>query len=109
MLKHKPMMHQFKHSNSVTQQKPIANKKPEKPVRNKSPNKPPENVISDRLPKGSDDSIKQHNRFIRLDEDMKADDDHADGNANKQGRIIKIINKKLIYRYFQFFVVSSLF
>ena len=81
-------------SKSVTQQKPIANKKQEKPVRNKSPNKLPEKVISDRLPKGSDDPIKQHNRFICLDEDMGADDDHADRNTNKQGRIIKINTKK---------------
>ena len=81
-------------SKSVTQQKPIANKKTEKPVRKKSPNKPPEKVISDRLPKGSYDPIKQHNRFICLDEDMDADDDHADRNANKQVRIIKINNKK---------------
>ena len=80
-------------SKSVTQQKPIANKKPEKLVHNKSPNKPPEKVISDHLPKGSDDPIKQHNRFICLDEDMEVDDDHADRNANKQG-IIKINNKK---------------
>ena len=58
--------------------------------RNKSPNK----VLSDRLPKGSDDQIQQHNRFEYLDEDMEAEDTQADQNLNRQGRIIKINNKR---------------
>ena len=53
--------------------------------RHKSPSK----VLSDRLPKGSDDEIKQFNRFSSLDEDMEAEDSQAESNTNKQGRIIK--------------------
>ena len=80
-------------SNTVKTQKPAVNKKPEKPVRNSSPAKSPKKVISDRLPKGSDDPKQQHNRFQSLEEDMEADTDHAEQNANKQGRIIKL-NKR---------------
>ena len=57
--------------------------------RHKSPSK----VLSDRLPKGSDDEIKQFNRFSSLDEDMEAEDSQAESNTNKQGRIIKL-NKR---------------
>ena len=80
-------------SNTAKTQKPAVNKKPEKPVRNSSPAKSPKKVLSDRLPKGSDDPIQQHNRFQSLDEDMEADTDHTEQNANKQGRIIKL-NKR---------------
>ena len=79
-------------SNVKTLQKQVANKKPEKPLP-KSPKKTQNKVLSDRLPKGSDDQIQQHNRFQSLDEDMEADTDHAEQNANKQGRIIKINNR----------------
>ena len=68
------------------------NQKPEKPTRNKSPSKS-EKVLSDRLPKGSDDPIQQHNRFHCLDEDMEAESSPAES-INKQSRIIKINNKK---------------
>ena len=68
------------------------NQKPEKPTRNKSPSKS-EKVLSDRLPKGSDDPIQQHNRFHCLDEDMEAESSPTES-INKQGRIIKINNKK---------------
>ena len=68
-------------------QKPV--KKPEKPAP-KSPKKPQNKVLSDRLPKGSDDQIQQHNRFQSLDEDMEAEDSHAESIHNKQGRIIKL-------------------
>ena len=54
----------------------------------------PNKIVSDRLPKGSDDEIKQYNRFSSLDEDMEADDSHAELNTNKQGRIIKLSNKR---------------
>ena len=79
-------------SNVKTLQKQVANKKPEKPLP-KSPKKTQNKVLSDRLPKGSDDQIQQHNRFQSLDEDMEAHTDHAEQNANKQGRIIKINNR----------------
>ena len=79
-------------SNVKTLQKQVANKKPEKPLP-KSPKKTQNKVLSDRLPKGSDDQIQQHNRFQSLDEDMEANTDHAEQNANKQGRIIKINNR----------------
>ena len=79
-------------SNVKTLQKQVANKKPEKPLP-KSPKKTQNKVLSDRLPKGSDDQIQQHNRFQSLDEDMEADTDHAEQNTNKQGRIIKINNR----------------
>ena len=72
--------------------KPTVNQNPEKLVRNNSPPKSPRKVLSDRLPKGSDDKIQQHNRFQSLDEDMEAETDHAEG--NKQGRIIKLNNKR---------------
>ena len=82
-------------STTVKHQQPVSNKKPDKPVRNKSPNKSSDRVLSDRLPKGSDDPIQQHNRFHCLDEeDMEADNDHAEIHTNKQGRIIKLNNKK---------------
>ena len=70
------------------------------PVRAKAPSSPsqrrhksPSKVLSDRLPKGSDDEIKQFNRFSSLDEDMEAEDSQAESNTNKQGRIIKL-NKR---------------
>ena len=76
------------------QQKPLSNKKPEKPVP-KSPIKSPKKVLSDRLSNGSDDQIQQHNRFHCLEEDMEADVNVAEPlNQNKQGRIIKLNNKK---------------
>ena len=80
-------------SNTAKTQKPAVNKKPEKPIDNSSSAKSPKKVLSDRFPKGSDDPIQQHNRFQSLDEDMEADTDHAEQNANKQGRIIKL-NKR---------------
>ena len=56
MLKRKQMMStQTQTSNAVKAQKPTRNKKPEKPVRNTSPAKSRKEVLSDRLPKGSDD------------------------------------------------------
>ena len=79
-------------SNVKTLQKQVANKKPEEPLP-KSPKKTQNKVLLDHLPKGSDDQIQQHNRFQSLDEDMEADTDHAEQNANKQGRIIKINNR----------------
>ena len=75
-----------------TSDKPVSQKKQEKPLP-KSPSKSSHKVLSDRLPKGSDDQIQQHNRFQCLDEDMEADIDHAEQNTNKQGRIIKL-NKR---------------
>ena len=70
---------------------PVQAKAPSSPSqrRHKSPSK----VLSDRLPKGSDDEIKQFNRFSSLDEDMEAEDSQAESNTNKQGRIIKL-NKR---------------
>ena len=53
------------------------NKKPEKPVRNTSPAKSRKEVLSDRLPKGSDDQIQQHNRFHSLDEGVQWDSDQG--------------------------------
>ena len=73
--------------------KSIVNKRTAKQARNKSPNKSSDRVLSDRLPKGSDDLIQQHNRFHCLDEDMEAEKSPAES-TNKQGRIIKINNKK---------------
>ena len=82
-------------STTVKHQQPVSNKTPDKPVRNKSPNKSSDRVLSDRLPKGSDDPIQLHNRFHCLDEeDMEAENDHAEIHTNKQGRIIKLNNKK---------------
>ena len=80
-------------SNTVKAQKPTINKKPEKPVRNTSPAKSCKEVLSDRLPKRSDDQIQQHNRFHCLDEDMEAENDYAETSTNKQGHIIKL-NKR---------------
>ena len=78
--------------NAKPAQKLPASRKPEKPAP-KSPNKSQNKVLSDRLPKGSDDLIQQHNRFQPLDEeDMEAENNHAE--TNKQGRIIKLNNKK---------------
>ena len=70
-------------------------KKPDKNVP-KSLTTSPRKVLSDRLPKGSDDQIQQHNRFQCLDEeDTDADINHAEPiNPNKQGRKIKLNNKK---------------
>ena len=84
---------------------PAQAKAPSSPnqTRHKSPNK----IVSDRLPKGSDDEIKQYNRFSSLDEDMEADDSHAESNMNKQGRIIKLNNKRLKITYFHLSVVST--
>ena len=67
---------------------------PMSPIKNSNNNKTnkPEKVLSDRLPKGSDDPIQQHNRFYCLDEDMEAESAPAES-TNKQGRII-ILNKK---------------
>ena len=67
---------------------------PKSPVKHSNNNKTnkPEKVLSDRLPKGSDDPIQQHNRFQCLDEDMEAESAPAES-TNKQGRIIKL-NKK---------------
>ena len=45
-------------------------------------------VASDRIPKGSDDQIKNHNRYQCLGEDMEAEDTIADN--NKQGKIIRL-------------------
>ena len=74
--------------------KTLSNEKPEKPVP-KSPTKSPKKVLSNRLQKGSDDQIQQHNRFYCLEEDMEADVNLAEPlNQNKQGRIIKLNNKK---------------
>ena len=85
-------------SNVKPPQKPLVNKHAEKPYKSalKSPSKSPRQVLSDRLPKGSDDQIQQHNRFHCLDEeDMEADVNHAEPlNPNKQGCIIKSNNKK---------------
>ena len=72
-----------------TSKKPTVNRKPEKPIV-KSPKKTQNKVLSDRLPKGSDDQIQQHNRFECLDEDMEAEDTNAESIPNKQGRIIKL-------------------
>ena len=92
--------------------KPQGNKKPEKTDKNvpKSPTTSPRKVLSDRLPKGSDDQIQQHNRFQCLDEeDMDADINHAEPiNPNKQGRIIKLNNKKRIDTYFHGFIIYFL-
>ena len=55
-------------------------------------NKQRKQSTSDHLPKGSEDQIKQNNRYKCLDEDMEADDSPAD--TNKEGRIIKINNKR---------------
>ena len=68
-------------------------KKTEKQARNKSPNKSSDRILSDRLPNGSDDPIQQHKRFHCLNEDMEAENSPAES-TNKQGRIIKINNKK---------------
>ena len=82
-------------SNVKTSQKAITNKKPDKPLpkSRRSPKKTQNKVLSDRLPKGSDDQIQQHNRFQSIDEDMEADTDHAEQNTSKQGRIIKLNNR----------------
>ena len=45
-------------------------------------------ILSDRLPKGSDDQIAQFNRFGCLDDDMEAEDSQTEPSVNKQGRII---------------------
>ena len=79
-------------TNVNASQKVQAAKKPEKPVA-KSPTKSQNKVLSDRLPKGSDDQIQQHNRFQCLEEDMEEATDHAEQITNKQGRIIKL-NKR---------------
>ena len=67
---------------------------PKSPVKHSNNNKTnkPEKVLSDRLPKGSDDPTQQHNRFQCLDEDMEAESAPAES-TNKQGRIIKLNTK----------------
>ena len=72
-----------------TSKKPTVNRKSEKPIV-KSPKKTQNKVLSDRLPKGSDDQIQQHNRFECLDEDMEAEDTNTESIPNKQGHIIKL-------------------
>ena len=62
------------------------------PQSSRAKNKQRKPSTSDRIPKGSEDQIKQYNRYECLDEDMEADDSPAD--TNKQGRIIKINNKR---------------
>ena len=69
---------------------PIKNNK-----NNKITNKSSEQVLSDRLPKGSDDPHPTafiYNSFHCLDEDMEAESAPAES-TNKQRRIIKL-NKK---------------
>ena len=56
-------------TNVKTLQKQVAYTKPEKPLP-KGPKTSQIKVLLDRLPKGSDDQMQQHNRFQRLDEDM---------------------------------------
>ena len=67
---------------------------PRSPIKNSNNNKTnkPEKVLSDRLPKGSEDPIQQHNCFLCLDEDMEAESAPA-GFTKKQGRIIKLDKK----------------
>ena len=81
-------------TNVNASQKVQAAKKPEKPVA-KSPTKSQNKVLSDRLPKGSDDQIQQHNRFHCLEEDMEEATDHAEQITNKQGR--NLIKDKSIH------------
>ena len=58
-------------------------------------NKSPSQVLPDRLLKGSDDQIAQFNRFGCLDDDMEAENSQTEPIVNnKQGRIIKLNNKK---------------
>ena len=77
-------------TNAKPAQKPPASRKPKIPAP-KSPNISQNKVLSERLPKGSDDLILQHNRFQPLDEeDMEAENNPAE--TNKQGKIIKIYN-----------------
>ena len=45
-------------------------------------------VASDRIPKGSDDPIKNYNCYQCLNEDMEAEDPITDN--NKQGRITRL-------------------
>ena len=52
----------------------------------KQNNKQTKVVESDRLPKGCDDPIQQHNRFSCLPEDMEADSDTVD-EKSKQSKI----------------------
>ena len=77
-----------KNSNSVQLQSKAPNSPKER--RNKSPSM----VISDRLPKGSNGHIKHYNRYDCRHDDMEAGDSYAESNTNRQGRIIKINNKR---------------
>ena len=86
-----------------TLQKPV--KKPNKPEP-KSLETSQNKVLSNRLPKGSDDQIQQQNRFQNLNEDMEAEDSHAESIPNKQGRIIKL---QWIVPYFQWSALSFFF
>ena len=91
-----PEANNNKSSNHPSVSSPVksnVNKRTEKQAINKSPNKSSDRVLSDRLPKGSDDPIQQHYRFHSLDEDMEAENFPAES-TNKQGSIIKMINKK---------------
>ena len=87
--------------NDCTSYQNNAKKPSSTPVQAKAPSSPSQRghksaskVLQDRLPKGSDDVIIQYNRFSSLDEDIKADDSHAESNINKQGGIIKLNNKR---------------
>ena len=55
----------------------------------KQNNKQTKVVESDRLPKGYDDPIQQHNRFSCLPEDMEAESDPVD-EKSKQGKITRL-------------------
>ena len=95
---------QTKVTNAKPAQKPPASRKPEKPAP-KSPNKSQNKVLSDPLPKGSDNLIQQRNCFQPHDEeDMEAENNHAE--TNKQSRIIKLDDKKLTITYFLCSMVS---
>ena len=58
----------------------LQSKAPSSP--NQRRNKSPSKVISDRLPKGSNDQNKQYNRSDCLHDDMEAEDSYAESNAN---------------------------
>ena len=59
----------------------------------KQNNKQTKVVESDRLPKGFDDPIQQHNRFSCLPEDMEADSDTVE-EKSKQGKITRLPTQK---------------
>ena len=60
---------------------------------NQKKHKQTKTVESDRLPKGFDDPIQQHNRFACLPEDMEADS-HAVDEKSKQGKITRLPTSK---------------